>query len=323
MEKLKPILKHKFWIIAGAVLLTTIVGWWIGTSAKAAYIETRWATLSALAVTPGTNTDDHGHGSHVTGTIAQSTNNNYGVVGVAPGAAIMPVKSIDYTGNGRDFDTIEAIYYATDHGADVVNMSLGFSGTGSPDASGAYCSEIVGMNEALEYAYGHGVTVVAAAGNSASIVSCPAAYPTVIAVGSTRYDGGVSYFSNRGDALDVTAPGGDDRVDQNGDGYTDGILQNTYCATAQALHQSGRFDQFCDVFKVGTSMAALKQAAKQRSDQYAAAHASADRRGDPIDRLRNYADDLTTRGATLKSVADAAAPLYQSLDDAQKRRLQL
>jgi hypothetical protein len=65
---------------------------------------------------------------------------------------------------------------------------------------------------------------------------------------------------------------------------------------------------------------ALKQAAKQRSDQYAAAHASADRRGDPIDRLRNYADDLTTRGATLKSVADAAAPLYQSLDDAQKRR---
>ena len=65
---------------------------------------------------------------------------------------------------------------------------------------------------------------------------------------------------------------------------------------------------------------ALKQAAKQRSEQYAAAHASADRQGDPIDRLRNYADDLTTRGATLKSVADAAAPLYQSLDEAQKRR---
>ena len=65
---------------------------------------------------------------------------------------------------------------------------------------------------------------------------------------------------------------------------------------------------------------ALKAAAKQRSEQYAAAHASADRQGDPIDRLRNHADDLTTRGATLKSVADAAAPLYQSLDDAQKRR---
>jgi hypothetical protein len=65
---------------------------------------------------------------------------------------------------------------------------------------------------------------------------------------------------------------------------------------------------------------ALKQAAKQRSERYAAAHASADRQGDPIVRLRNYADDLTTRGATLKAVADAAAPLYQSLDEAQKRR---
>ena len=65
---------------------------------------------------------------------------------------------------------------------------------------------------------------------------------------------------------------------------------------------------------------ALKQAAKHRSERYATAHASADRQGDPIDRLRNYADDLTTRGATLKSVADAAAPLYQSLDEAQKRR---
>ena len=65
---------------------------------------------------------------------------------------------------------------------------------------------------------------------------------------------------------------------------------------------------------------ALKQAAKQRTEQYAAAHASSDRQGDPIDRLRNYADELTTRGAALKSVADAAAPLYQSLDEAQKRR---
>lgn len=56
MEQLKPILKHKFWIIAGAVLLVTFVGWWIGTSAKAAYIEQRWAALSGLKVAQGTNT---------------------------------------------------------------------------------------------------------------------------------------------------------------------------------------------------------------------------------------------------------------------------
>ena len=56
MEKLQPLLKHKFWIIGGVVLLVTLVGWWIGTSAKAAYIEQRWATLSALQVAPGSNT---------------------------------------------------------------------------------------------------------------------------------------------------------------------------------------------------------------------------------------------------------------------------
>jgi PKD repeat protein/endonuclease YncB( thermonuclease family) len=200
--------------------------------------------------------DEHGHGTHVASTIGSNTNNGYAVAGMAGRVSIMPLKVLSYNGTGTAGDIIEAIYYATDHGADVINMSLGFAGTGGPDSSGAYCSEIVGMAAALEYAYGQGVTVVAAAGNSATTVSCPAAYPTVIAVGSTRYDGEVSYFSSRGDTLDVTAPGGDDRVDQNGDGYTDGILQNSYCSTAQTLHQSGRFNQFCDVFKVGTSMAA-------------------------------------------------------------------
>ena len=65
--------------------------------------------------------------------------------------------------------------------------------------------------------------------------------------------------------------------------------------------------------------AALKDAAKQRSERYTA-RASADKPRDPIERLRTHAEDMTTRGATLKSVADAAAPLYQSLDDNQKRR---
>ncbi len=64
---------------------------------------------------------------------------------------------------------------------------------------------------------------------------------------------------------------------------------------------------------------ALKNAAKQRSERFAA-HASADKPRDPIERLRTHAEDMTTRGATLKSIADAAQPLYQSLDDAQKRR---
>jgi zinc resistance-associated protein len=67
---------------------------------------------------------------------------------------------------------------------------------------------------------------------------------------------------------------------------------------------------------------ALKAAAAQRSERYAA-RASADRPRDPVERLRAQADELSNRGATLKSIADAAGPLYQSLDDSQKRRFAL
>ncbi|MEX1254779.1 MAG: S8 family serine peptidase [Dehalococcoidia bacterium] len=200
--------------------------------------------------------DDHGHGTHVASGIASNADNGYAVAGVAPAAAIMPLKVLGADGRGTTANVVESIYYAVDHGANAINMSLGFPGTGGQDASGAYCTEVVGLNPALEYANGHGVSVIAASGNSGGAVSCPAAYPTTIAVGASRFDGAISYYANRGAALDVVAPGGDDRVDQNGDGFTDGILQNSYCATAQVLAQTGRYDQFCDVLKTGTSMAA-------------------------------------------------------------------
>jgi serine protease len=207
--------------------------------------------------------DDHGHGSHVTGTIVQATNNNYGVVGIAYQSAIMPLKTLDYSGQGNDFDTIEAIYYAVDNQADVISMSLGYENTGNPDGNGTVCTEVVGLNAALDYAYAHGVVVIAAAGNDGSnTVLCPAAYPTVIAVGATRFDGQVVYYSNHGTALDVTAPGGDPNVDQNGDGFSDGVLQESYCLAAEwiiiiaALNgQPAQYNEFCDVFNWGTSMA--------------------------------------------------------------------
>jgi hypothetical protein len=119
------------------------------------------------------------------------------------------------------------------------------------------------MNAALQYAYDHGVVVVAAAGNEgATTVSCPAAYPTVISVGATRFDGQVVSYSNRGSALDVVAPGGDQSVDQNGDGFSDGVLQESYCSPSWAIiinaaltGQPAQFNEFCDVFNWGTSMA--------------------------------------------------------------------
>jgi serine protease len=206
--------------------------------------------------------DDNGHGSHVTGTIAQATNNAYGVVGLASNVTIMPIKVLDYTGAGMDADLVDAIYYAVDNGADVISMSLGFTGTGSPDTNGDYCTEILGLNDALDYAYANDVVVVAASGNESATVSCPAAYPTVIAVGASTYAAAVASYSNQGDALDVVAPGGDPNADLNGDGFSDGVLQETYCndggwiiLLAILSGSPAQFDSFCDVFMSGTSMA--------------------------------------------------------------------
>jgi serine protease len=160
--------------------------------------------------------DDHGHGTHVAGTIAQSTNNKLGVGGVAFGASIMPLKVLSARGSGSMAAIAQAIRYAADHGARVINMSLG-----GPFPVGA-------IGNAVKYAHGKGVTVVAAAGNDGrGKVSYPARYPGVIAVAATQFDETTTFYSNWGSQVDIAAPGGNVRVDQNGDGKPDGVLQNT------------------------------------------------------------------------------------------------
>ncbi len=160
--------------------------------------------------------DDHGHGSHVTGTIAQVTNNGIGVTGVARNVKIMPLKVLSAGGSGSVAGIADAIRYAADEGAKVINMSLG----------GAFPSRV--LKKAVEYAHGKGVTVVCAAGNeSRGKVGYPAAYPGAVAVSATQYDENTTFYSNYGKDIDVAAPGGNTRVDQNGDGMPDGVLQNT------------------------------------------------------------------------------------------------
>jgi subtilisin family serine protease len=200
--------------------------------------------------------DDHGHGTHVTGTIVQDTNNAFGNAGVAHASSIMPLKVLDFSGSGFSDDLVEAIYYAVANGAHVINMSIGFPGTGSPDAQGNVCTEIVGLDAALDYAHSQGVVLVAAAGNDGGNTAlCPAAHPKVIAVGASRFDGQTSFYSNSGTALDIVAPGGDPYEDQNSDGYADEVLQETFCYDWQTLLYLGSYDEFCDVFYSGTSMA--------------------------------------------------------------------
>lgn len=162
--------------------------------------------------------DDEGHGTHVTGTIAQSTHNKLGVTGIAFNTAIMPVKVLDKNGSGSYSAVADGIRYAADHGAKVINLSLGGS------------QPSITLENACAYAYNKGVTLVCAAGNDgASAISYPAAYDRYcIAVGATRFDEARSKYSNYGNSLDVVAPGGDISVDQNKDGYGDGILQQTF-----------------------------------------------------------------------------------------------
>jgi serine protease len=160
--------------------------------------------------------DDHGHGSHVTGTIAQVTHNSIGVAGVARNVRIMPLKVLSGSGSGSVGGIADAIRYAADHGAKVINMSLG----------GAFPSAV--LKKAVAYAHAKGVAVVCAAGNeSRGRVGYPAAYPGAIAVSATQFDEATTFYSNWGKDIDIAAPGGNTRVDQNGDGMPDGVLQNT------------------------------------------------------------------------------------------------
>jgi serine protease len=183
--------------------------------------------------------DDNAHGTHVAGTIAQSTNNGLGVAGVAYGACIMPVKVLDSAGSGYDSWVADGIRYAADHGADVISLSLGGSGSQT-------------MENAVAYAYGKNVTIVAASGNGGrrGLPNYPAAYNAyVIAVGATRYDETRASYSTVGSYVDIAAPGGDTNVDQNGDGYPDGVLQNTFNPNTKNLAEFGYW------FFQGTSMA--------------------------------------------------------------------
>lgn len=140
--------------------------------------------------------DDVGHGTHVAGIIAATVNNGEGVAGLSWRGRVMPVKVLDSTGSGTTYSVAEGIIWATDHGADVINMSLG-----------NYASAEF-LHDAIRYAYDRGVVLVAASGNdNTDQPGYPAAYPEVFAVAATDAGDNKAPFSNYGDYIDVAAPG--------------------------------------------------------------------------------------------------------------------
>ena len=171
--------------------------------------------------------DDHGHGTHVAGIAAACSDNGSGVAGVAWGATLMPVKVLDSGGSGYYSDVAAGIIYAVDHGAKVVNLSLGgLSGDNT-------------LADAVQYAHDHGVLVVAAAGNCAqdgyqcsflyNPVVYPAAYPTVLAVAATNSGDNWASFSEYRPYVGVAAPGVDIYSTIREGGY--GAMSGTSMAT--------------------------------------------------------------------------------------------
>jgi thermitase len=162
--------------------------------------DLRARLVPGISFVPGTFSpqDDHGHGTHVAGIVGAEPLTPDGAMGVAPGCRLMPVKVLDAQGSGTTSRICQGIVWAVDHGARVLNLSLGGAGGGKS------------LEAAVAYAISRGVVVVAAMGNEgANIQEYPAGYPGVIAVGATDDGGRVASFSNIGRWISLSAPGSD------------------------------------------------------------------------------------------------------------------
>lgn len=207
--------------------------------------------------------DLDGHGTHVSGTVGQLTNNNVGVAGMAFNVKIMPVKVIDdiwdfvfdSPNEGTDDTVARGIRYAADNGANVINMSIGRI-RGGP---------AVVVEDAIRYAVSRGVFVAVAAGNSFDTGNQPSrvaeAAPNIagmVAVGAVGRNRERAFYSTTNVYVEIAAPGGDQRRD----GTTGGVVQqtistdllHTYLREPQSYGRP-RADAFELLFFQGTSMA--------------------------------------------------------------------
>lgn len=199
--------------------------------------------------------DDQGHGTHLAGVIAAQD----GIVSLAPGIEIMPIKVLDAENTGTELALAEGIVYAVDNGADIINMSLSFPPSYFPSRY---------LQQAIDHASSHGVVMIAASGNhGGEMVTYPGAFRDVIAVGASRISGGGFWswfddpwalaslrqkpteYANGGWLVDLVAPGGAIDGDVNKDGFPEAILAETF---------QGDPTDFGFYFYAGTSQAAAE-----------------------------------------------------------------
>ena len=178
------------------------------------------------------------HGTQMASIIAATAGNALGGAGVAPEAAIMPVRVLEPDLSGSARSIARGLRFAADHGADVASLSIAGR---SPSRQ---------LKSAVTYATSRGVVVVAATGNDGlDSVSWPAAYPEVIAVGAVARDRTRAPYSNYGAGLDIVAPGGAGVGGDTGYGPPDGVVSQTL---------KGGPGKFCFCFTASTSAAAAQ-----------------------------------------------------------------
>ena len=196
--------------------------------------------------------DLNGHGTHVAGTIAQRTNNRVGASGIAYEARIMPLRVLDSEGTGDTVAIARAIRYAVRRGVKIINLSLEFG-------TSVRASQIPDVLSAIRLANRRGVVVTGAAGNQAdSVVAYPARANGVIAVAAATDHGCEADYSNAGNDVDVTAPGGGvdaahvdndwDRARCRPDEPGRDVFQQTFTSSLRRFGLPGGYE--------GTSMAA-------------------------------------------------------------------
>jgi serine protease len=250
--------------------------------------------------------DVYGHGTHVAGTIAQTTGNRLGTAGIAHRAKIMPLRVLDANGEGDSVAIARAIRYAARHRADVINLSLEFPAE-------VRSAEIPDVLSALRYAKKRGVVIVAAAGNQADLdVAYPARAQSVIAVGATTITGCQADYSNAGDDLDLMAPGGGadapnsdsvwDAAHCNPDSLGRPIVQQTFTRSIRRFglprHYEGTSMAAPHVAAVAALVIASNRLGPNPSPAQVLAHLQATAR--PTDRPDRYGAGLLDAAAALR-----------------------